>query len=72
MRLRQLLSDRTVNALLLATILALAATGVAGLFANAAGQQVVFYLHRLGGAALLVLLVPKAGIVLSSLVRHLR
>ena len=72
MRLRQLLSDRLVNALLLGTILVLAATGVAGLFANAAGQQVVFYLHRLGGAALLVLLVPKAGIVLRSFGRHSR
>lgn len=65
-------ADRAVNALLLATILALGLTGVAGLFVNDAGQRVVFALHRIGGAALLVLLLPKAGIIARSLRRHLR
>ncbi len=71
-RLRWLPADRTVNFLLLWTVLALALTGVAGLFANAAGQRIVFQLHRAGGAVLLVLLVPKAGIVARSLRRRLR
>src|SRR5438093_9921655 len=69
MRLRRLLNDRAVNSLLLLTVLALALTGVAGLFANAAGQRAVFYAHRIGGAALLVLLIPKAGIIARALRR---
>src|SRR2546423_3930179 len=70
MRLRHLLNDRAVNSLLLVTVLALALTGVAGLFANAAGQRAVFYAHRIGGAALLVLLIPKAGIIARALRRR--
>lgn len=68
--MRRLLHDRTVNGLLLGTVLALACTGVAGLFANEAGQHLVFQLHRIGGAAFLVLLVPKAGIIARSLRRY--
>ena len=70
MRQRHLLNDRAVNSLLLLTVLALALTGVAGLFANAAGQRAVFYAHRIGGAALLVLLIPKAGIIARALRRR--
>ncbi|HET8629176.1 MAG TPA: hypothetical protein VFL91_17285, partial [Thermomicrobiales bacterium] len=67
MRLRKVLNDRTVNTLLLAALLTLGLTGLWGLFANASGRRLVFDLHRLGGAALLVLLVPKAGIIARAL-----
>lgn len=70
LRLRHLLTDRAVNTLLLVTLLALALTGIISLFVNADGQRVVFVLHRIGGAALLVLLAPKAGIIARSLRRR--
>jgi len=67
MRLRQLFTDRAVNGLLLLTIIVLTLTGIVSLFANAAYTALLFEAHRIGGAALLILLIPKAGIVARSL-----
>ncbi|CAA9560268.1 MAG: hypothetical protein AVDCRST_MAG18-1020 [uncultured Thermomicrobiales bacterium] len=72
MRLRQLFTDRAVNALLLLTIVVLACTGILSLFANEAATAPLFEAHRIGGAALLILLIPKAGIVWRSLRRRWR
>jgi hypothetical protein len=70
MRLRQLFTDRTVNALLLLAIIVLAASGSLSLFANEAWTAAIFETHRIAGAALLLLLIPKAGIVWRSLRRR--
>ena len=67
MRLRQLFTDRAVNGLLLLTIVVLAFTGIVSLFANAAYTALLFETHRIAGAALLIVLIPKAGIVVRSL-----
>ena len=72
MRLRQLFIDRVVNGLLLLTIAALAFTGIVSLFANEAYTAFIFEAHRIGGAALLILLIPKAGIIVRSLRRRWR
>src|SRR5262245_48602427 len=66
------LTDRAVNGLLLLTLVALACTGVAGLFANAEQHWILFEVHRAGAAAFLVLLVPKGSIVVRSLRRKVR
>ncbi|HEY8601187.1 MAG TPA: molybdopterin-dependent oxidoreductase [Thermomicrobiales bacterium] len=70
MRLRQLFTDRAVNGLLLLTIAALAFTGIVSLFANADYTAFLFEAHRIGGAALLILLIPKTGIIIRSLRRR--
>ena len=70
MRLRQLFTDRAVNGLLVLTIVVLAFTGIVSLFANDAATALLFEAHRIGGAALLVLLIPKAGIIVRSLRRR--
>ena len=71
MDLRRYLTDRAVNGLLLLTLAALAATGITSLFANAAEHRLIFAAHRIGGAALCILLVPKAGIIVRSVRRRL-
>src|SRR3954454_1934604 len=72
MRLRRLLTDRATNALLLFVLALLAGTGILSLFANDASARAIFEVHRLGGAALLVLLIPKAGIIWRALRRKAR
>jgi len=72
MRFRQLFTDRAVNGLLLLTIVVLAFTGIVSLFANDAYTALIFEAHRIGGAALLLLLLPKAGIIVRSLRRRWR
>jgi hypothetical protein len=67
--LRRYVTDRAVNGLLLLMLVVLAATGVAGLFANDAQHRLVFEAHRVGAAAFLVLLLPKCGIVARALRR---
>lgn len=70
MRLRQLFTDRAVNGLLLLTIIVLTFTGIISLFANAAYTAILFDVHRIAGAALLILLIPKTGIIARSLRKH--
>lgn len=72
MRLRHLFTDRAVNALLLLTIVVLAGSGILSLFANEAWTATIFEAHRIAGATLLLLLIPKAGIVWRSLRRRWR
>ena len=72
MRPRRLLTDRATNALLLLVLALLAGTGILSLFANDAHAWAIFEAHRLGGAALLVLLLPKAGIIWRALRRQRR
>src|SRR5262249_41244266 len=72
MRLRRLYTDRATNALLLLVLALLAGTGILSLFANDAHERALFEAHRIGGGALLVLLVPQAGIIWRSLRRKAR
>jgi hypothetical protein len=72
MRLRLLLTDRVTNGLLLLVLTLLAGTGILSLFANAADERAIFEAHRLGGAAFLILLIPKAGIIWRALWRKVR
>ncbi len=72
MRLRHLFTDRAINALLLLAIVVLAGSGILGLFANEAWTATIFEAHRIAGAALLVLLIPKTGIIWRALRRRWR
>ncbi len=71
-RLRHLFTDRAVNALLLLTLAVLGGSGILGLFANEARTTILFDIHRVAGAAFLLLLLPKCGIIWRSLRRRVR
>lgn len=70
MRLRHIFTDRAINALLLLAIIVLAGSGILSLFANETRTTALFEAHRVAGAAFLLLLIPKAGIIWRSLRRR--
>ena len=70
MRLRQTFTDRAINALLLTTLVVLIGSGTLSLFANEARTGLIFEAHRIAGAAFLLLLIPKAGIIWRSVRRR--
>lgn len=69
-RLRHIFADRAINVLLLLALSVLVASGVLSLFANGTRTMVLFEAHRVAGAAFLLLLIPKAGIIWRSLRRR--
>jgi hypothetical protein len=69
-RLRHLFTDRATNALLLLALIILMGSGIAGLFANETRATALFEAHRVAGAAFLLLLIPKFGIIWRSLRRR--
>ena len=69
-RLRLPFTDRAINALLLAALVVLVGSGTLSLFANEARTIPLFEAHRIIGAAFLLLLIPKAGIIWRSLRRR--
>lgn len=70
MRLRLIFTDRATNVLLLVTLVVLVGSGTLSLFANDARTTPLFEAHRIAGAAFLLLLIPKAGIIWRSLRRR--
>ena len=70
MRLRYIFTDRAINALLLLVLIILGGSGVLSLFANGTRTAVLFEAHRVAGAAFLLLLIPKGGIIWRSLRRR--
>jgi len=69
-RLRHIFADRAINTLLLLTLLVLGGSGSLSLFANETRTTVLFEAHRVAGAALLLLLIPKTGIIWRALRRR--
>jgi hypothetical protein len=67
---RLLFTDRAINALLLLAIAVLVGSGILSLFANEPRTTALFEAHRLAGAAFLLLLIPKGGIIWRSLRRR--